>query len=101
MWKRLFGPSAPFPTNKTEAITYAEEAARGLRLWLGIDIIVALVVFGAWYYGALSATALTVAIVIAVAVAVGCPAIMIIGFSIGCLRFLTPREYYWIVKANA
>ncbi|MFA6285628.1 MAG: hypothetical protein WC643_03835 [Parcubacteria group bacterium] len=101
MWKRLFGSSAPFPTNKTEAITYAEEAARGLRLWLGIDIIIALAVFGAWYYGVFSATALTVAIVIVVAVAFGCPAIMILGFSIGCLRFLTPKEYYLIVKINA
>ncbi len=101
MWKRLFGPSAPFPTNKAEAIVYAEEAARGLRIWLGIDIVIALAVFGAWYYGVFSAVALTVAIVIAVAVAVGCPAIMILGFSIGCLRYLTLREYYWIVRINA
>ena len=91
MWKRLFGPSAPFPTNKTEAIVYAEEAARGLRLWLGIDIVIALTVIVAVFYGIFNA----VILVIAFAIALGCPIIMIMGFAIGCLKYLTWREYFW------
>ena len=96
MWKKLFGPSASFPTNKQEAIAYAESAAQGLRWWLGIDIVIVLIVIVTVLYGIFNALIL----VVALAIALGCPIIMILGFSIGCLKYLTPKEYYWVVRMS-
>jgi|GEM_PF-6697894 len=93
---KLFRPSVSFPTNRIEAIVYAEEAAQGLRLWLCADMVIVFVIFGVWLYGALNSIILGFAILIAF----GCPIIMTLGYAIGCLRYLTLREYYWVLKFN-
>lgn len=97
MPKELFRLGAPFPTNRQEGVTYTNELANGIRYWAVIDTIVIPLAVFIWLVGVNNIIS-TVLLSFVVCFAIGCPIIMILGFSIGCLRYLKPMECYEIVK---
>lgn len=96
MLKELFRPCAPFPTNRQEGVTYTEELVGGIKLWAKIDAVLVPLVILLWAIGVIPAILLGLAILFAV----GCPIIMTLGFSIGCLQYLKLKECYEIVKTR-
>ena len=94
MLKGLFPSDAPFPTNKEEGVAYTEFLADGIKFWIKIDMVAVPLTILLWVTGIIP-----VIIVGFVALfAVGCPIIMTLGFSIGCIQHLTVQECYAIVK---
>lgn len=75
---------------------YAEEMTKGIRLWMDIDIAIFMIALLAWGYNIISAKVFAAATLIAL----GCAIVMILGYSVGCLRYLTLKECYWIVKIH-
>ena len=96
MLKELFRPGAPFPTNRQEGVAYTEELVGGIKLWAKIDAVVVPLAILLWAIGVIPAILLGLVVLFAV----GCPIIMTLGFSIGCLQYLKPREYYEIVRSR-
>ena len=94
MLKELFRSGAPFPTNRQEGVTYTEELADSIKLWAKIDVVVVPLAILPWAAGVVPAALLGLAVVFAV----GCPIIITLGFSIGCLQHLKARECYEIVR---
>jgi len=94
MLKEPFCLSTSFPTNKQESIAYAEELVDGIKLWVKIDAVIVSLVILLWTFDVIPVILLGLAIIFAV----GCPIVMTLGFSIGCLKYLEPKEYYEIVK---
>ncbi len=94
MLKELFRPGTPFPIDKKGAIKYTEELAEGLAIWAKIDIFVLLAVFILYVFGFIN----NLLIGIAILFMIGCPVIMVIGFLIGCLHYLTILDVWRIVK---
>ncbi|MEK7603829.1 MAG: hypothetical protein AAB461_01780 [Patescibacteria group bacterium] len=94
MLKELFRPGAPFPTNAQEGLVYTEELTDGIRIWKKINVVAVPLVILLWAVGAIPAILLGfVALFL-----VGCPIIMTLGYSIGCLRYLRVSECYEILK---
>ncbi len=93
MLKELFRPGAPFPTNRQEGVVYTEELTGGIKLWAKIDAIVVPIAILLWAIGVIP----TILLDLTVLFAVGCPIIMTLGFSIGCLQYLRLKECYEIV----
>lgn len=96
MLKELFLPGAPFPTNRQEAVAYAEELAGGIRFWAVIDTVVIPFAILLWAVSVIPAILLGLTALFAV----GCPIIMTLGYSIGCLQYLKPKECYEVVRAK-
>ena len=97
MLKELFRrPGAPFPTNRQEGVAYTEELVGGIKLWAKIDAVVVSLAVLFWAVGVVPAVLLGLVVLFAV----GCPIIMTLGFSIGCLQYLKPRECYEIVRSR-
>jgi uncharacterized RDD family membrane protein YckC len=96
MFKEMHQEGASLPTSKEEAVAYAEELAGGIRLWVRISTVIILLAAVLWIASIIDAIQLSVVI----ASAIGCPIIMTIGFSYGCLQYLTLMECYKIVKAK-
>ncbi|MCP6720317.1 MAG: hypothetical protein KJI72_03325 [Patescibacteria group bacterium] len=96
MLKGLFRPGVPFPTNGQEGVAYTEELAGGIKLWTKIDAVVVPLAILLWATGVIN----TVLLGFAALFAIGCPIIMTLGFSIGCLQYLKLRECYEIVRAK-
>ena len=96
MFSELFQPGAPFPTNKQEGVAYTEELAGGIKLWAKIDAVVVPLALLLWVAGVIPAILFGIVVLFAI----GCPIIMILGFSIGCFQYLKPRECYEIVRTK-
>jgi len=96
MLKELFRPGVPFPSNKQEGVTYTEELADGIKLWAKIDAVLVPLAILLWAIDTISAILLDFVTLFAI----GCPIIMILGFSIGCLRYLKLKECHEIVKVK-
>lgn len=96
MLKELFRPRAPFPTNKREGVVYTEELVGGIKLWAKIDAVVVPIAILLWVLGVIPPILLGLAVFFAI----GCPIIMTIGFSIGCLQYLKAWECYEVVKTR-
>lgn len=80
--------------SKAEARKYAWFLAEGLTFWSTIDIVAALTLV----FASLFVSIPLIAILLFVAFAVGCPLIMTLGIGYGCLRHLTVRETWTIVR---
>lgn len=99
MLKELFGlgqPGTPFPTNKQEGVAYTKELADGIKFWVKIDGIVVTLTILLWAISTIPAILLGFVTFFAI----GCPIIMIFGFSIGCLQYLSLKECYEIVRTK-
>ncbi len=95
MLKKLFRPGAPFPSNREEGVAYTQELAGGIKLWAKIDAVVVPLAILLWAIGVIPAILLGLVVLFAV----GCPIVMTLGFSIGCLQYLKSGECYKIVKS--
>ena len=94
MLKELFRPGAPFPTNVQEGVVYTEELADGIKLWKKVGVVVVPLAILLWAVDTIPAIFLGLVALFAI----GCPIIMILGYSIGCLQYLKASECYGIVK---
>jgi len=94
MLKELFRPSAPVPISRREGVAYAEELADGIRSWVEIDTIVVPLAALLWIAGLIPDIFFGLVIIFAGA----CPIIMVLGFAVGCLKYLTLKECYKIVR---
>lgn len=96
MLKKLFRPGATFPANRQEGMAYTEELADGIRLWIKIDVVGMLLAIIFWAIDVIPAILLGFVALFSV----GCPIIMVLGFSIGCLQYLKPKECYEIIRTR-
>jgi hypothetical protein len=85
--------SVPFPTDRASAEKYAEELARGLKLWVILSSFLCIIALTFW---AVRMPGIITAI--PMAFAIGCPVILTIGYSYGILQFLTITEAVVIIK---
>ncbi len=96
MFKSLMQPSLSESTSRQDSVMHCKQLAKGVKLWMVIDLFAVpfstiLFTMGLIPLGLLSFLILF---------AVGCPIIMIIGLFFDCLRFLTIKECYEIVKSE-
>ena len=96
MLKELFRPGAPFPTNRQEGVAYTEELADGMKLWAKIDAVAIPLAILLWATGVIPAILFGLVVLFVI----GCPIIMTLGFSIGCLQHLKARECYAVVRTR-
>ena len=96
MLRELFRPGVPFPTNRQEGVAYTEELVGGIKLWAKIDTVAVPLAILLWALGAISAILLGIVALFAI----GCPIIMTLGYSTGCLQHLKARECYEIVRSR-
>ncbi len=94
MFKKLFQPAEPFPFNRKSAVKYTKEMAEGIKLWVKIDVFV--FGFATTFYAIYNLELKWLGVIILFAI--GCPLVMIVGFLIGCLHYLTAKEVCKITK---
>lgn len=94
--KRLFQSGAPFPIDRRTGITYTKRLAEGIKLWSRIDAVVIPFTTLLWLIGAVPVGAVLLVLYFAIT----CPIVMLLGFSFGCLQYLTVSECYKIVRSH-
>ncbi len=94
--KELFHSGAPFPTNRQEGMAYTEELANGIKLWATVNGVVVPLAILLWAIDVIPAIFFPPVLFFFG----GCPVVMILMYSLGCLRYLTPRECYKIVRTK-
>jgi len=80
--------------SEAEARKYARSLGEGLTIWSTIDIIVALALVSVSFF----VTVPLAAILFFATLGVGGPLIMMIGIGYGCLRHLTIRQTWAVVR---
>lgn len=85
-----------FPTDERSAEDYTAELARGIKLWARIDIGILTCIMAIWMLGAKWYVLITM-----LAFAIGCPIVMILGFSIGILQFLSLKRAWALLVFEA
>jgi len=96
MLKGLFRAGVSFPTNRQESIAYTKELADGIKLWIKINVLIVPLAILLWITGVISVAFVGLTVIFTI----GCPIIMIFGYSIGCLQYLKPKECYKILMAK-